>query len=798
MAFTSHATAIGPPLAAPDERDASGGAHAAPSPAALPTLRADVALVDTGTPGHPAWVLHDPLRARYVRLGWLELELLARFPLGEPGAIVAAVNRESTLHATTADLERLVRLLEDEELVRAEDEDARARLARHADARRRPALARLFHASLHLRRSLIDPEPLLDVLARLCRPVLDRPRASALLLGSAAASGLLLLSRHTAELGATLERWLSPAGAVALVATLVLTNVVHELGHGIAAAHVGCRVRRMGVALIFLIPVAWCDTSDAWRLRGRRERLAIDAGGLVIEAVLAVAALWAWLLLPDGPARALALFVAAGSLASTLLINLNPFMKFDGYFLLADALGVENLSARAFATLRVAIRRTLVGSDEPWPADTSRKARRALVGYALATAVYRLFLYLAIAWMVYAFWFKALGLVMAATTLVMLLLRPVLLETRACLDVLRRRGVGPRAIATLATLGLAALAFVVPLPRALSAPAVLAPADSARIYAPRPARIETLHVETGAALAAGDPVAVLVDPALEHEIARNRLEREALLEARRAESGRRAMRERSRRGAPADEPSAGAAVATTSALARQDAALEALLRERDTLTLRAPIDGEVVRVDERLAAGLWIDANAVVAEIATSGSGLVRAYVGAESLARVDALFDGETPAAGAARFVPADGGAPRELRPIALAPDATARLVDPMLAVPNGGEIAVVPLARDPAAPASGDDAHRYAPLGSLHVATFLPLTERRSANGTGASANGLADEDANGSGGDTARERSAFAEERLERERAGHVRLAAAPASLAARAFDRLYGAFLRESGF
>ena len=560
---------------------------------------------------------------------------------------------------------------------------------------------------------------------------------------------------------------------------------MHEFGHGIAAARVGCRVRRMGVALIFLIPVAWCDTSDAWRLRGRRERLAIDAGGLVIEAVLAVAALWAWLLLPDGPARALALFLAAGSLASTLLINLNPFMKFDGYFLLADALGIENLATRAFATLRVAIRRTLVGSDEPWPGDTSRKVRRALVGYALATAVYRLFLYLAIAWMVYAFWFKALGIVMGMTTLVMLLLRPIVLETRACVDVLRRRGVGPRAIATLATLGLAALAFVVPLPRALSAPAVLVPADSARVYAPRPARIETLHVATGTALAAGDPVATLVDPALDHEIARNLLEREALLEARRAESGRRAARGRARGNPSADAPSAGAAVATTSALARQDAALEALLRERDTLTLRAPIDGEVVHVDERLAAGLWIGANAVVATIATPANGVVRAYVGAESLARLDALFDAKTSETGAARFVPRDGGTARELRPVALAPDATARLVDPVLAVPNGGEIAVVPLDRNPAAPvpSGDDDAHRYAPLASLHLATFVPLAEPRPANDSG-----------NGATHDL----SALPGDRLERERAGHVRLAAAPASLAARAFDRLYGAFLRESGF
>ena len=759
--------------------------------ARVPTLRPDVRLSDVGAPGSPAWTLHDPVRGRYVRIGWLEFELLARWSLGEPARIVAAATADGGPHATPADLERLVALLEAEELVTADAPDALERLGEHARARRRSPVARAFGASLHVRRSLVDPEPLLRALTRALGPVLDRPRAAAWTLALLALGALILAQRHALELGAAIERWLTPAGAVALVATLVAVNVAHELGHGIAAARAGCRVRRMGVALVFLVPVAWCDTSDAWRLGDRRARLAIDAGGIAVEAVLAVLALWAWLLLPDGPARALALFVALSSFATTLLINLNPFMKFDGYFLLSDACGVENLQARSFESLKWYLRRAVVGEPGTAPPPCSIVARRRLAAYALATAAYRLALYLGIAWIVYEFWFKAAGVVMAGATLALLLVRPAASELAAWVAIARRRGARGRPAASLAVAALLLALFVVPLPRTVDAPAALAPAASARVHAPTPARLDALHVATGERVRAGQPIATLADPALEHALGRRLREREALVQARRAESGRRGARRRGDvdasppgggSGRDGRSPALAAAVADA-ALAGHDAAIAALTEERAALVLRAPVAGEIVRVDERLRPGLWLEVNAVVAEIATTDAARVRAYVDARDVRRVDALFapsDGASGGAsdgagagarGGARFVPDDGGRALDLAPLALAPDAVERLTDPMLATVHGGRLPAVPATlapNDPAGRATADEPAPLAPLGTLHLAS---LAAPRAVTGDGLG---------------------------LTRERTGRVRLAAAPASLALRTFERVYGAVIRESGF
>src|SRR5690606_41096448 len=103
----------------------------------------------------------------------------------------------------------------------------------------------------------------------------------------------------------------------------------HEFGHAFMAKRAGCRVQSMGLASMVLLPMLYTDVSDAWRVNDRRSRLLIGAGGVLAELLLAVIALLAWSLLPDGPARTAAFMLASATWITTLVINLNPFMRFD-------------------------------------------------------------------------------------------------------------------------------------------------------------------------------------------------------------------------------------------------------------------------------------------------------------------------------------------------------------------------------------------------------------------------------------------------------------------------------------
>src|SRR5207237_694892 len=96
----------------------------------------------------------------------------------------------------------------------------------------------------------------------------------------------------------------------------------------------------------------FCDTTDAWQLGSRRQRIWVSAAGIVAEGVLAILAIYVWYFTRDGAVNAIAFHVMAVSLASTVLLNANPLMKRDGYYILSDLLRAPNLASKSFAHLR--------------------------------------------------------------------------------------------------------------------------------------------------------------------------------------------------------------------------------------------------------------------------------------------------------------------------------------------------------------------------------------------------------------------------------------------------------------
>ena len=120
---------------------------------------------------------------------------------------------------------------------------------------------------------------------------------------------------------------------------LFLINLVfHELGHASAATYCGTSPGEVGVALYLIYPVFYTDVTESWRLK-RYLRALIDVSGVYFQ--LLTATLW------------VALFYATGSTVFSLaylmnvysaVFSLNPLLKFDGYWALADLFGIANLS----------------------------------------------------------------------------------------------------------------------------------------------------------------------------------------------------------------------------------------------------------------------------------------------------------------------------------------------------------------------------------------------------------------------------------------------------------------------
>src|SRR5262245_22941693 len=129
--------------------------------------------------------------------------------------------------------------------------------------------------------------------------------------------------------------------------TLAATKVLHELGHGVTCRHFGGECHEIGVIFLVFSPTLYCDVSDSWMLPSKWQRIAIGAAGMWVESVLSSLALFVWWFTHPGLLHHLCLNVFFVSTISTVVFNLNPLMRYDGYFMLHDFLEIPNLSEKA-------------------------------------------------------------------------------------------------------------------------------------------------------------------------------------------------------------------------------------------------------------------------------------------------------------------------------------------------------------------------------------------------------------------------------------------------------------------
>jgi putative peptide zinc metalloprotease protein len=131
-----------------------------------------------------------------------------------------------------------------------------------------------------------------------------------------------------------------------LVFALTLVSAgFHEFGHAAACRYGGATPGAMGFGLYLIWPAFYTDVTDSYRL-GRRGRLRVDLGGLYFNMVFAVGtfAAWAWL-------RADALLLLIFAQVLQMSRQLVPLVRFDGYHILADLIGVPDLFAHMKPTL---------------------------------------------------------------------------------------------------------------------------------------------------------------------------------------------------------------------------------------------------------------------------------------------------------------------------------------------------------------------------------------------------------------------------------------------------------------
>jgi putative peptide zinc metalloprotease protein len=588
----------------------------------LPDLREELALHPgpTALDGSPSWTLHDPARNQFYRLGWREFEILSRWDSGSPANLIARLRRETTLEVEQDDIEDVAKFLALHSLLAGRSaEGTRQLLAKAARYRQHWAMW-LLKNYLFLRVPLFRPDRWLDrVYPRLAWLFSPAVRNTVIALGLLA---LYLVARRWDAFIDTFTYLFSIEGAVYFALALSAMKVVHEMGHALTAKRYGCRVPSMGIALLVLWPVLYTDVTETWKLVSRRERLAVGLAGVVAELAFAVFATLAWSFLPDGPVRGAAFILATSSWISTLLLNLSPFMRFDGYFVLSDWLEMPNLHARAFAIARWWLREQLFGLGDPPPEELPPGRRRFLIAFSFATWLYRVSVFLGIAVLVYHFAIKAVGIAMGAVEVGYFLVRPVWMEMQALWKLRDRLRFNARMLATLAGLAGIVLLLALPWRSSIEAPALLRSATVEAVFAPADGgQMSAVRVKDGDLVAKGASLISFASPDLAYKLAQARSDVTLIEWQLGIQSVAPALLAKSLVAAHEYE----AALATWRGLADQVAKLE----------VKAPIAGKIVDLSEELRPGTWVAANERLLAVIEPDRAQIEAYISEADLARI-------------------------------------------------------------------------------------------------------------------------------------------------------------------
>ncbi|MGD2171228.1 MAG: hypothetical protein PVI79_11920 [Gammaproteobacteria bacterium] len=322
-----------------------------------------------------------------------------------------------------------------------------------------------FWSPLALRFPLLDPDRFLVALLPLVRPLFGWT-GFIVWLAIVVAGGVMTVL-HWPELTENItDRVLAPQNLFLLWLTYPMIKALHELGHAFATRVWGGEVHEIGVMLLVFMPVPYVDASAASAFREKRRRMVVGAMGIMTELLIAVLALFVWLNAEHGIIRGIAYNAMLIGGVSTLFFNGNPLLRFDGYYVLADALEIPNLGSRANRYLGYLIQKYLFGNKTAISPANTPAERKWLLSYCIGSFVYRLFIMFAIVLFV-AGKFFVIGILLACWSVFMMLVLPLFKMAKLVLtgpQLERQRG---RAIGITAGFVAAVVAILILLPAPL-------------------------------------------------------------------------------------------------------------------------------------------------------------------------------------------------------------------------------------------------------------------------------------------------------------------------------------------
>ena len=482
--------------------------------------------------GQSYWMLKDPIGSRYFRLQEEEYELLKCFDgTHSLNDIKKAFEKQYAPQKISLDeLQHLLGQFHQIGLIIAAVPHQGDELLQRDKKRKRNELTQKFTNILAVKFKGIDPDAMLTMLyplVRWCFHPFTLLSSLALCL-----SALTLIFVQFDLFYAKLPEFyvfFSPVNIFCLGLTLAATKVLHEFGHGLTAKHFNGECHEMGILFLVLTPCLYVNVSDSWLLPDKWHRIAIAAAGVCVELVLASFCTFVWWFSEPGLIHYLAFNVMFISSVSTLLFNINPLLRYDGYYILSDYLEIPNLRQKAAKVLTQKCSQWFLGMEPPEDPSLPKKNHIGFALYSVAAFFYRWVIMASILFFIYSL-FKhyeliVIGKAIAMMALFSLFVMPIYKVIKFFWIPGRIYKVKALRFYTSLALVAGTLLFLLfcPLPYTVVAPAMIEirTVTAQHVFVPDLRggnQLCEVHVVPGQSVQAGEVLAVLENPALRMEM----------------------------------------------------------------------------------------------------------------------------------------------------------------------------------------------------------------------------------------------------------------------------------------
>lgn len=588
----------------------------------IPQLRKDLKIIEdaVSTDRETSWIIYDPVNGKYFRIHRNEYNIISHlskeFKLREFYELLTS----SGTTVSEKDILSVVDFLSQNSLIVGRYFVTESLLERKIKAQKSAAVQKYLSSLLFLRIPIWNPDKFLNSTYDKVKSFFNK--WTLYFLAALSIIGYICVIPQWSRLSSQFYSSLSYKGMIEYGITIIILKILHEFAHAYTAKMLNIPVRKMGLFFIIFFPRLYTDITDSWQVLERKKRMLIDGAGIIFEiAVGGLAALF-WLNTGAGVVNSISYYVFAISALSAILVNGNPFIKYDGYFLLMDFLNIDNLQKQATTVLRQNIYAPILGikmQNQP-PSSYPIWKNNLLIVFSIVSFIYRFFLYTGIILIVYFMFTKTLALLLVAIEIYTLFYLPLKSEVKA---LSRYQTTMDHKKKMLAVSGIVLLLIIIfiPIPWNIEAPGEVSSLETVSIFVQNEGFLKKITAADAQVVNKEDELALLEDPFLKMDIKENNLELEILKTERNTASTK--------------YNDLGIVKVKKEQIISVEKKIAEEERKQALLTITAPIAGTFALFDKHLKPGKWLKKGELIGEVVDRDKTVVFAYVKEKDISEV-------------------------------------------------------------------------------------------------------------------------------------------------------------------